>query len=262
VRERRIERRVLKVHGCTVRRQRVPTRRSAYLHGADLAATRRGVSADALVEASMEQLAARRPLFHTEADFQHALAWEIQTSHRAAEIRLEKRMLDEPRVELDILVQLEGRRVGLELKYPRSKLDVEVDGERFLLRTGAPDLDRYDVLRDVARLERLIGAGVIDDGCAIVLTNMAGLWQPAPRSIAASYDAFRVHEGREVSGTVDWGPSAGAGTRTGRQDAITLARRYTFAWRDFSAPAGARLRYLAVPVRAGDGGPPVVAVSA
>ena len=198
----------------------------------------------------MTQLAARRPVFHTEADFQLALAWEIQTSYPHAAIRLEKRMLDNPRVELDIFVALDGARYGLELKYPRSNLDAEVAGERFILRTGAPDLDRYDVLRDVARLERLISEGLIDEGCALVLTNAPGLWQPPPRLVAASYDAFRLHDDREVTGTVDWGPTAGEGTRTGRADPIVLTGTYSFRWQDFSEVAGRPFRYLLVPVRA------------
>lgn len=198
--------------------------------------------------AAMARLAAHRPIFHSEADFQLALAWEIKLLEPAAQIRLEKRVLDNPRVEIDIVFALANRVFGVELKYPRSKQDVEIAGERFMLRTGAPDLDRYDVLRDVARLERLIGAGIIDEGCGLVLTNVPGLWQPAPRATAASYDAFRVHDGREVSGTLEWGPTAGPGTRTGRAHPIALVGRYTLTWRDFSRVGGRQFRYLALPV--------------
>lgn len=202
----------------------------------------------------MTNLAAHRPIFHSEADFQLALAWQLQVDHPEASLRLEKRVIDRPRVELDVLLVLDGSRYGLELKYPRSKEDVEIDGERFVLRTGAPDLDRYDVLRDTARLERLVAENIIDEGASVVLTNVAGLWQPAPRAAPASYDEFRLHEGREVTGTVDWGPTAGEGTKTGRAHPIVLAGHYRLAWRDFSALPGSRkLRYLLVPV-AGIGG--------
>jgi hypothetical protein len=34
---------------------------------------------------------APRPLFHSEADFQHALAWRLQEQHRQISIRLEYR---------------------------------------------------------------------------------------------------------------------------------------------------------------------------
>jgi hypothetical protein len=32
------------------------------------------------------QLATTRPIFHSEADFQHQLAWDIHTSHPDSEI--------------------------------------------------------------------------------------------------------------------------------------------------------------------------------
>ena len=37
----------------------------------------------------MSALAARRPVFHSEADFQHALAWELHTRLPALDVRLE-----------------------------------------------------------------------------------------------------------------------------------------------------------------------------
>lgn len=201
-----------------------------------------------LVSRAIERLAERRPLFHSEADFQLALAWQLQQDEPSAELRLEKRVIDDPRVELDILLVLDGHRHGLELKFPRSKLDVEVEGERFVLRTGAPDLDRYDVLRDVARLERLVSAGIIDEGCGVVLTNVPGLWQPPSRAVPASYDAFRIHEGREVTGTLDWGATAGEGTKTGREHPIVLGGNYHLTWRAYSDVFGAQVRCLLIPV--------------
>jgi hypothetical protein len=48
-------------------------------------------------------LAERRPVFHSERDFQHALAWQIQLAYPEAQIRLEPR----PRrsIHLDLLVR-------------------------------------------------------------------------------------------------------------------------------------------------------------
>ena len=37
----------------------------------------------------MGSLAKKRPIFHSEADFQHALAWEIHKTTSGCEIRLE-----------------------------------------------------------------------------------------------------------------------------------------------------------------------------
>lgn len=42
------------------------------------------------IEQVLKELAKKRPVFHSEADFQHALAWEIQITYPDANIRLEK----------------------------------------------------------------------------------------------------------------------------------------------------------------------------
>lgn len=201
-----------------------------------------------LFDSAMASLADKRPVFHSESDFQLALAWEIQTLHPDADLRLEKRVADKPRIELDLLVRLSGRSLGIELKYPRSKLEVEIGGELFVLATGAPDLERYDALKDVARLERLVSEGVIDEGCLILLTNAPRIWSPAATPSPTVYDDFRLHEGREVAGTLDWGPTTGEGTKIGRTEPVTLNGRYTLTWRDFSQSGPATFRYLLVPV--------------
>jgi len=54
----------------------------------------------------LAKLALRRPVFHSEADFQHAIAWELQLADPKAHIRLEKQVAAEgSRVHLDLLVQ-------------------------------------------------------------------------------------------------------------------------------------------------------------
>jgi hypothetical protein len=47
-----------------------------------------------LVNGAMNRLALRRPVFHSEADFQHGLAWQIQLDHPDARVRLETRPLE------------------------------------------------------------------------------------------------------------------------------------------------------------------------
>ncbi len=43
------------------------------------------------IHGALGRLSAVRPIFHSEADFQHALAWTIQLQHPDATIRLEIR---------------------------------------------------------------------------------------------------------------------------------------------------------------------------
>ena len=49
------------------------------------------------IRATLAKLAKKRPVFHSEADFQHALAWELQLDDPTAGIRLEKQVADKTR---------------------------------------------------------------------------------------------------------------------------------------------------------------------
>lgn len=202
-----------------------------------------------LVTDAMDELAADRPLFHSEADFQLALAWTIQRRHPTARIRLEQRLLRAPVVALDILVRLDHEAYALELKYVKSRLSVAVAEEQFQLAAGAPDVERYDVLKDVVRLERLVGDGVVQAGCALVLTNSRTFWTGSTHDRPTGYDSFRIHDGAELRGRLEWGATAGAGTRRAREQAIELRRSYPCRWRRYSrvdgSPAG-ELRYLSL----------------
>src|SRR6266567_4623533 len=63
-------------------------------------------------------LAAERPIFHSEADFQHALAWLLHQRFPHAALRLEYRPFPDERFYLDIWVDIGTERLAIELKYP------------------------------------------------------------------------------------------------------------------------------------------------
>ena len=70
-------------------------------------------------------LSKSRPIFHSEADFQHAFAWQIHERLPDCQVRLEYNPLpaQKKRMYLDIWVQ--SLKVATELKYPTRKLDLE-----------------------------------------------------------------------------------------------------------------------------------------
>lgn len=116
------------------------------------------------LHAILGQLRAERPVFSNEADFQHALAWQIHLTYPDAKIRFEVKS-PETRVYLDLVVTHQGQRTAIELKYLKRKLDVEVGGEWFsLLEDSAQDQRRYDFLKDVQRLEQVVSEGFVDEG--------------------------------------------------------------------------------------------------
>ena len=199
----------------------------------------------------MEGLAAKRPIFHSEADFQFALAWQIREA-QGLDVRLEFRPSVAKRMYLDIWVPEIG--TPLELKYLTRRLDMKCGGEAFaLLNQGARDLGRYHFLRDVERLEHMPeDLPRAKGGIAVLLTNDPSYWLP---SSEATIDAdFHIHEGRHLPPKVElsWAPEA----KTGQGKLpIVLRRPYRLKWQHYgrpidkpASPPNRQFRYLAVEV--------------
>ena len=196
-------------------------------------------------------LAAVRPVFHSEADFQHAFALALVSRDAAARVRLEYRPWPGERVALDVWAVVDGAPMAFELKYLTRRHTTDHDGEQFtLLNQGAHDVRRYDVWADVIRLERLAAHHPTLQAFAICLINDPGYWNPYRAANPIDAD-FRLTEGRTVAGSLAWGPSAGAGTTRGRDRPLPLSGRYQLRWRDYAVAGGHQLRYLLLPVTAG-----------
>ena len=204
----------------------------------------------------MDELACKRPVFHSEADFQHALAWRIHEVDRDARIRLEwpvQRPDSRKRIYVD--VYLPNRKVAVELKYVTQELQFKHEGECFNLRfQSAQDTRRYDFLKDIQRLEQLYlsARAGLQTGFAILLTNDPLYWQvPQPDAKNAIDAAFRIHEGLTKGGCMAWSELAAPGGIKGREEPICLNGSYPLRWRDYAkvsdGPYG-QFRYLAIQV--------------
>ena len=98
---------------------------------------------------AIARLANERPIFHSEADFQHALAWLFHSLIPDARVRLEYRPFLDERVYLDIWVSREDQAMAVELKYLTRELRTVIAGEHYHLRSqSARDISRYDFLKD------------------------------------------------------------------------------------------------------------------
>lgn len=195
----------------------------------------------------LERLAARRPVFHSEADLQHELAWQLRLDGAADQIRLEYRPDPAVREVADLwLVDGVGQRHVIEVKYFTRGADLIVGSERFVLTNqSAHDIRRYDVLRDLARIERWTRAGLAHHGTVVVLTNDPGYWRLSSRS--TNDRAFRIHDGRRVAGRLAWAPTAGQGSIAGREAPLDLSGRYELRWQDYATlPNGQQMRALLV----------------
>lgn len=113
-----------------------------------------------------------RPVFHSEADFQQALAWAIHVAHPGLRVRLETRPVKGTHLDLLVTDPTDGGSFAIELKYLTDKWEGEVDGEQFaLLRQSAQDIRGYDCVKDIARVEKLMAAGYAKAGLVLILAN-------------------------------------------------------------------------------------------
>jgi len=179
-------------------------------------------------------LAVLRPIFHSEADFQHALAWQIHHEWPECSMRLEfKPPHSSERVYLDIWAADKDTVLAIELKYKTRGLEVTVQDEDFhLLDQSAQDLARYDYLKDIQRLERVLSTNKVI-AYAIFLTNDSAYWKQ-PMNNQTVDASFRIHQGRNLTGELRWGTDASKGTTHGREASILIKGAYDLNWQNYS----------------------------
>jgi hypothetical protein len=200
----------------------------------------------------MRNLARSRVIFHSEADFQHAVAWELHQRLPTAHVTLERpyRTGSAP-LHLDLLIRSrDGRALAIELKYKTVKLAHSQADEGYALSDQrAQDIGRYDFIKDIWRLEEITQAIPRCHGWAILLTNDSSYWRPTERTDTVDA-AFRLH-GLSLQGTRGWGQKASAGTMKNREMPIPLRSAYNLKWADFSHPSilpNGIFRYLGIQV--------------
>ena len=204
-----------------------------------------------LVAKCLEGLARERPIFHSEADFQHAFAWHIRKTTPVRQVRLEFKPFHCKNLYLDIW--LPDINVAIELKYKTRKLKQAHGGEFFRLREqSAQDCGRYDFLQDVSRLERLVKhtSSPTNVGLAVFLTNDSLYWRD-PRSQETIDCNFRIHEGRKINGNLEWHKPFPEWKPPNRKEPILLSGTYGLNWRDYHSFGTGKadlFRYLLVKV--------------
>lgn len=191
----------------------------------------------------------RRPIFFSEADFHHELAWQIRSDDPKVGIRVERpidRFVGLGAV--DILVIEGERQTAIEVKYVKSSLMHECGGEKFSLPQHAFDFAAYDCCRDIERLEHLVKSGQADEGLLIVLTNHSGFWR-ASSAKPLLMAPFALWEGRNLTGTLTWSPKAGDGTIRGRKTSILISQAYDLTWSDYSLVGAKRGTFRSCVIR-------------
>ncbi|MFF3874617.1 hypothetical protein [Streptomyces sp. NPDC001978] len=212
----------------------------ALMHGAESIAGRTSL------HEVMAQLRRHRPVFHSKADLQHSFArvlWELVPEVQSR-LELPQRLSDKAEY-LDLLCIGPEARTAIEFKYfTRSWTGTAgTPAEDSALKAhAATDLARLHFVRDIARLERFCRRSE-QNGLALLLTNEASLWTPPGPGRRPTRDHdFRIHEGRELTGTLLWAEG------TYERNTCRLRGAYPLAWEQHSRQdgPGGEFRYLAV----------------
>lgn len=179
----------------------------------------------------MASLSKDRPIFHSEADFQHGLAWLIHEMKPESEIRLEYPINSVVQKPMHLDIWLPTEEIATELKYRTQRLEIDCRGELYSLRPqGAQNQGSYDFLNDITRIEQ----AECRAGLAVLLTNDPRYWRPPSQSGTMDAD-FRIHEGRKVTGRLAWAGNPKHGTIKDREDSIYLKGAYTMCWHDYAS---------------------------
>ena len=200
----------------------------------------------------LEILSERRPVFHSEADFQLALGWHIHETLSDSQVRPEFKPFHSKNIYLDLWLQ--NSKTAIELKYRTQKLKAQLGGEVFALRTqGAQDAGRYSFIEDISRLERLVhDQRYVSTGFAVLLTNDPSYWEVPKKGWENTNDAdFRIHEERIIRGEMKWAKKAAEGGIKGMEKPIKLRGSYKASWGDYSVLEKGKfekVRYLVVEV--------------
>lgn len=202
-------------------------------------------------------LSRRRPVFHSEADLQQELAWQVHMTHPEMQVRLEVRV-PEPsrpghRERVDLLLRGAQGSVVVEVKYLTDALNVVHDGEVFdLPRQGAQDVSAYDVVKDIFRVEHFVRTEFAVAGVVLVISNDASYWTDPGHGRVTGAAAFRLYEGTTLAGERAWGDAAGPGTRRSREASLALSGNHLLRWADYSTlPEARRGRFRALLVEIG-----------
>ena len=202
------------------------------------------------IERALTALGHARPAFHSEADFQHALAWTIREQNPQCPLRLEVPLRRAVNSYVDILVGPDST-TALELKYHKGLLQTVVNDEEFDLTGTAPrDVARYGFIKDIERLERFVQDFSISTGFALMLTNDPRLWSDRESNERIDRE-FNLSEGNTLTGHLNWAAHASPGSRIGGLKGIQIKGSYRCIWSPYSMVPNAKhgeFRYLLVQV--------------
>lgn len=201
----------------------------------------------------LERLAGRRPIFHSEADFRFALAWQI-AQETSDSVRLERPFsIEGANKYLDIWLRTPG--IAIELKFRTRCLSFEHNGERFSLNDMRGHTQgRCAFIEDIWRIEKIAADRLVEDrngssrGFAVLLTNDPLYWKVG--RAGSTYKDSRLYQGRRLTGRVGCTTHAGEGATKNGLDPLVVCGSYVLDWRPYRTlpTENGKFQYLAVEI--------------
>ncbi|MHA1574762.1 MAG: hypothetical protein ACTSXL_01275 [Alphaproteobacteria bacterium] len=179
----------------------------------------------------LKKLSESRPVFHSEADFQHSLAIEIKGKYPEAKIRLEVPFEEngDNRNATDLIVTINEKVIPIELKYKTKKLEKEIEGEKFnLITQGALNINSWAFFNDIKRIEDF---GKKEKGFVIMITNDSSYYKDFKKGEKKCYyEDFKLHNNKSITKRkFNWG-----GGRCGdKYLGIEIKGDYPLSWEDY-----------------------------
>ena len=209
----------------------------------------------------LQNLGVSRPAFCSEADFQLSFSWELKTYLAQSqsvlyEIFLERRFETNAKdCYVDICIESEDELYLIELKYKTIRDMVQMsnrlNGKHLLKEQAANDLGRYGYLKDVCRIENILGTRtdkIIRKGFAIILTNDSKYYKEPTFALNTIDHTFRIHE-RTTSlnpfvNSIRWSFNGKAPNWSKSYPSFTILHAPTFKWLKYSTQTNSTFKYL------------------
>ena len=186
----------------------------------------------------MEELKSVRGVFHSEADFQHTLAWKIREKRGDLKVRLERPIETQGRtIAIDIwLTRGKDTNFAIELKYHKAAYSGNFKGEAFDFPKNNPRDYCYNVLADVDRLEQLIKRKEekVKEGAMILISNQSKDWKC--EDAGCNFEKFSLHNKRVIKSNekMNWKKGTSKGYKgKSRLKPIKLNNDYKLKWRPY-----------------------------
>lgn len=195
----------------------------------------------------LKELAKERPIFHSEADFQFALAWKIKKEFNDVNVRLEYPIYENEteRMEIDIVLFFDEKMIPIELKYKTKKMEYSGNNnENYKLKDQvAYNYGCYDYLRDIERIENIIKSETFNGnkGYTIFLTNDEE-YKGFPQKDDCDSSAFSFKKGKIEKGEHAW--KKPETKKEDKQNTIVLKNDYDCEWEIFSNIKDTEFTYL------------------